>query len=220
MRRRRWIGALLATAVLAAGTAPALAKGASYVTIEGPGLSEPLVVDDPDLVGNLAMAALESVEAVASPPLWIEEAYLVTRWQEEGGRSFPFDQVLYFPDPKGGKALVYYIGIYGGEGPYDQTWFYATGRGQETMTAVLEAGVASAAVASPGLAPQSEVEGAALPAVVQPAPMETAGGVQPDGFTPALAGLIGIGLAAAGFAAGWAVCRGLAPAEGSFPGTR
>lgn len=197
MRHIRWMGAILAAAALAS-TAPALAKGeANYLSVTGPGIIHPAIVRDPDLVVALSMAALESVEEVAFPPAWIESAYIVTRGIEENGQVFPFDQVLYVPDPAGGRDYVYYVGIFNGDGPYDRNWYFASERGQEAMAMILSeaamAGPAPVATAAAAIRPGTDVanlsaEGAAR-LVVWPV------------------GLATVILAAAGFAAGWVLAR-------------
>jgi hypothetical protein len=182
MRHLRWSGCVLGVLVLGLAVTPGWAKGASFVTIEGPGLDQAIVVTDPERVQNLAMASLEAVDSAAFPPAWVGEVYVVTRWIEDGNPPIPFDQVLYAPDPEGGSALVYYVGIYNGDGPYDRNWYHATQAGQATMTAILrEAGLTG------GLAPD-----AAPPA--RSAPDSSVGIV-----------LAACALAAAGFAAGWFV---------------
>jgi hypothetical protein len=204
MRQARWVGAILIAAVLAAAVGPALAKGeTNHVTIDGPGFDQPLVVRDPQFTDDLGMAALEAVDAVAFPPAWIEEAYLVTRGYEEGERVHPFDQVLYVPDPQGGKAFVYYIGIYNGEGPYDRRWFHATRSGQETMEAILrqaDGGTSAARLA--GAAPaKKEAASAEATTVPSAAPRTTVTDVS-SRTTPHLA-LTAFVVAVAGFGAGW-----------------
>jgi len=210
---RRALGAMTMGAAILAGTAgPALAKGeVNHVTIQGPGLSQPWVVDDASLARHLGMAALEALDAAASPPGWIDEAYLVTRATQSDGRVFPLDQVLYVPHPLGGKALVYYVGFYNGEGPYDRHWFYATKEGQRTMETILrqarlEDGRARLDEAGDS---QASVDAAAA---AEPATPSTGAGPGPT--VPQLAAF-GLLLMAAGFGAGRAMHLRRAPAAPS-----
>jgi hypothetical protein len=195
---------MVTAAFLAVTVGPALAKGeTNHVTIQGPGIDGPWVVREPEFLDDLGMAQLEAVDDAAFPPAWIEEAYLVTRGYEDGARVVPFDQVLYAPDPQGGKAFVYYIGIHNGEGPYDRNWYHATASGQKTMEAVLrQAGAGTSAARLGGAAPARKDAVSAEAAVVPSTPPRTTVTNVSSRATPQLA-LMAFVVVAAGFSAGW-----------------
>ena len=50
---------------------------------------------------------------------------------------FPFDQVVYFPDPEGGRGSIFYGGIVNGSSEYDGKWFRASQEGEAALRAAL-----------------------------------------------------------------------------------
>jgi hypothetical protein len=189
-----------------------MAKGEpNHVTIQGPGIDEPWVVRDPQFLDDLGMGRLEDIEGTAFPPAWIEEAYLVTRGYEEQGNFYPFDQVLYAPDPQGGKAFVYYVGIYDGEGPYDRHWYHATAGGQQTMETIVQQAEAAQVAADEPAAPP--LEAISIPVASGNATSSAASSPTGDRTSSMpQAALLGLILVAAGFGAGWILRR--RPASG------
>lgn len=103
----------------------AYAKGQySFITIQGPGMKDPVRVTDPALTTDFfAFADMPrgAVEAPANPGA----AYEITRYYVDNNREVAFDQLHYYPD----TGYVYYDGLgfngSGGWSEYDRKWYAA-----------------------------------------------------------------------------------------------
>jgi hypothetical protein len=119
---------------------PAQAKGGAVkVVLSGPGWYGELVVEDPGLLGHLGTASFEDVESSPEIPPDLGAGYLLDRFGDSGEGALPFDRVVYFPDPAGGRGYVYYLETVNGDGPYDGRWFHATPEGEAAIQAVFDA---------------------------------------------------------------------------------
>jgi hypothetical protein len=67
----------------------------------------------------------------------LQRGYLLTRGYMQEDVFRPWDRVLYFADPNGGRGLIYYLEIIDGAGPSDGRWFHATAAGQAAMQEIL-----------------------------------------------------------------------------------
>ena len=119
---------------------PAQAKGDSVkVVLYGPDWYGELVVEDPGLLEHLGTATFEDVESVPEIPSDLGAGYLLDRYLDNTDGARPFDRVLYFPDPTGGRGFVYYLEIVDGHGPRDGRWFHVTPEGEAAINQVFSA---------------------------------------------------------------------------------
>ena len=120
-------------------TTIALASGNfSYVTIDGPGLTDELNVTDPALTSDFFIFA-DFTKGPIDPPANPGEGYEVTRVYIETIDNKPeakaFDQLLYFPYAD--EGYVYYVGVAEGSSEYDGKWFIANPAANEPFRAAL-----------------------------------------------------------------------------------
>ena len=120
-------------------TTIALASGDfSYVTIDGPGLTDELNVTDPALTSDFFIFA-DFTKGPIDPPADPGEGYEVTRVYIETIDDKPeakaFDQLLYFPYTD--EGYVYYVGVAEGSSEYDGKWFAANPAADEPFRAAL-----------------------------------------------------------------------------------
>jgi len=118
-----------------------LAKGNfTYVTIDGPGLTDKLNITDPALTSDFFIFA-DFTKGPIDPPADPGEGYEVTRVYIETIDNKPtakaFDQLLYFPYADGG--YVYYVGLSEGTSEYDGKWFVANPDADAPFRAALAA---------------------------------------------------------------------------------
>jgi len=116
-----------------------LAKGNfSYVTIDGPGLTDELNVTDPALTSDFFVFA-DFTKGPIDTPADPGEGYEITRVYIETIDGKPeaqaFDQLLYFPYADDG--YVYYVGLSDGSSEYDGKWFVANPVANEPFRAAL-----------------------------------------------------------------------------------
>lgn len=117
----------------------ALASGNfSYVTIDGPGLTDELNITDPALTSDFFIFA-DFTKGPIDPPAAPGEGYEVTRVYIETVDNKPeakaFDQLLYFPYTDDG--YVYYVGVSESTSEYDGKWFAANPAADEPFRAAL-----------------------------------------------------------------------------------
>lgn len=119
--------------------APSEAKGpAQKISVLGPGLSEELEILDPEILPDLSMASFENFLQAVPAPENIGPGYAMTRYyQIENGPFWPFDHLVYHPDPSGGLGVIHYLGIENGWSEYDGKWFAAQPQGEKVFASVL-----------------------------------------------------------------------------------
>ena len=121
---------------LASGT---WAKGPpEKVTIVGPDWFGEIKVTDPALLEHLGLAAFEDVESPVDTMEALDRGYLLSRGSLDGEEFQPWDRVLYFPSPSGGRGYVYYLEIVNGSGPYDGKWYYISEDGEAAIQEVFQ----------------------------------------------------------------------------------
>ncbi|MGB3399485.1 MAG: hypothetical protein WBA34_04855, partial [Candidatus Deferrimicrobiaceae bacterium] len=81
----------------------------------------------------------EDVESSPELPADLGAGYLMDRYGDVSDDALPFDRVLYFPDPSGGRGYVYYLETVNGHGPYDGRWFHVSPEGEAEMEQVFAA---------------------------------------------------------------------------------
>lgn len=133
-----WVVAVVLLALLALPPA-ALAKGPpDMVTIEGPGLEEPITITDPETLEAFAFYQFEDMEARMEAPAAPGEGYTITRYippvEQE---SHPWDRVIYYPAEQGG--YVFFEGLVDpdmwtqGQGH----WYHVSEAGEAAMRRIL-----------------------------------------------------------------------------------
>jgi hypothetical protein len=137
----------------------ALAKGPPQkVTISGGDLSAEIeVTDDAGILEALGTMMLEDFDTrTPDAPEGFDDSwgdgYLITRFYEDPpGHFFPFDAVLYYPDPEGGRGYIQYLGIANGWSEYDGKWFRASAEGEAALTLVITGAQDEASAAPSGI---------------------------------------------------------------------
>ena len=138
---KRMLSVLLLIVLLFAGVTTAQAKGAMPVRIEGPGLpAAGIELTDPADYEALAMGSLPDFFSAADPVPAYRKGYTIQRfWVDETtGQERVFDDLIYYPDPAGGRGIVYYVGIHDGWSEYDDHWFYAASAADALLREVLD----------------------------------------------------------------------------------
>lgn len=122
MFNRIRIASIVAFSSLLFTTLAVGAKGGfAFVTVTGPGLEEPVRLNDRALVMDFFAFANffeDRTEAPADPGSGFE----ITRHYEEGTGDVIFDRLHYYPE----TGLVFYDGIENGESEYDGEWYTAS----------------------------------------------------------------------------------------------
>jgi hypothetical protein len=135
------VGSLLAGLIVLLFSAPvAFAKGPpSRVMITGPGLAEPLVIDDPAVLDAFSLFQFEDVEHRIDAPADPGAGYTVTRYiLQPGGVYQPWDVVIYYPDAQGGSGAAYLEGLIGGSSTqFDGYWYAVSRAGEQAMQSLI-----------------------------------------------------------------------------------
>ncbi len=139
LRKKPSAVVLLSLVVVLFLSIPAQAKGGAVkVVLSGPDWYGEIVVEDPGLLGHLGTAAFEDFQSSPEIPADLGAGYLLDRYSDASEGALPFDRVLYFPDPAGGRGYVYYLETVNGHGPYDGRWFQATPEGEAAVRTVFD----------------------------------------------------------------------------------
>ncbi|MGA9531943.1 MAG: hypothetical protein WBR18_04435 [Anaerolineales bacterium] len=123
---RRVLGTLglLAVMIALAGKTAEAKYLASQVTIDGPILHNPLVIDEEaeitQIIGGFFVVPGENVIAPAHPG----HLFLLTvHTRDEDGRQFPVDRVVVSLDAAGRSAQLYRLGMVNGWSTGDGSWY-------------------------------------------------------------------------------------------------
>lgn len=144
--------AALLIAVLSVMAIPTIAsaKGTSnLIVITGPGIQGELQITDTESLEPLSMGMLETFPNALknAPDVDPNSGYTLSRYFASlgsGGKQTyqHFDTVIFYLNPSGGPAYVYYEGIYNGSSEYDGKWFLASRDGEQAMKRVIAAATA------------------------------------------------------------------------------
>ncbi len=136
------------------------AKGSpDRIVIVGPDWFGEIEVTDPEALQALGPSVFEEFDSPAESMDSLQRGYLLTRGFIHDDVFHPWDRVIYFADPSGGRGLVYYLEIVDGFGPNDGKWYYVSEQGESAIQEIFrEHGVhppgisqAEASATSPGL---------------------------------------------------------------------
>lgn len=112
---------IVAFAALLLTTLVAGAKGGfDFLTVTGPGLEEPVRLDDQALLTVWLFSDFPENRTTA-PETDPGPAYEITRHYVQGNGDVIFDRLHYYPE----SDLLFYDGIENGESEYDGEWFTA-----------------------------------------------------------------------------------------------
>lgn len=139
LRRSILTASVLAALTLALASTTGAKGPPERVTLAGPDWYGEIEVNDPSTLRSLSMAVFEDIESPVETFEPLGRGYLMNRGFLEDGRFKPFDRVLYFPSPSGGRGYVYYLEIVNGQGPYDGRWYHASEEGEAAIREVLSA---------------------------------------------------------------------------------
>lgn len=142
MRRRFLVAVLLLGLMAALGGKAAEAKYlASQVTVDGPILHNPVVVDGEaeinDLIGGFFVVPSENLVAQVRPG----HLFLLTVYtQAEDGSQAPVDRVVVSLDASGQSAQLYRLGMVNGWATQDGHWYEADPTAVSLLTTTLRQG--------------------------------------------------------------------------------
>ncbi len=221
--RIRAICYLLGAVVLLLPTALAAAKGLGALTIRGPGIQGELKLDDAKEMEKLDRSGFFELGRKVEAPQGLGDGYAITRHlhMEEG--LIPWDKLVYYPDPAGGQAYLYYEGSLdkNHQGFASTGWYRVRSGTEQVFHGILAAHGVAIAVSAP--APSGSVAGqppveAKANAIAEPAaesvaavPAAPAAETVRVG-TPETGFVLGIGVLIA-LVAAWAVLRRRQPSE-------
>jgi hypothetical protein len=121
---------------------PVAAKGrAIRIDITGPGIENPWVLTEPEVLEGLSIGRLEDLASgpIAAPfDDTAQPAYEMKRYMGiVGETSIPWDIVRYYADPNGARGYIYYVGLVNGFSEYDNRWFRVTESGETSVRDLL-----------------------------------------------------------------------------------
>ncbi len=121
--------------------APALAKGPpDKVVITGPGLKDPVEIEDPEALQAFSFFQFEDTERPIEPPAHPGYGYVITRYvAEPEGEYTAWDRLIYLPNSGGRGGVVLYEGLLG-EGMSSESdggWYLASEAGDAAMREIL-----------------------------------------------------------------------------------
>jgi hypothetical protein len=144
VRPGRILGGLLVVGILLSAAALAVAKGPpSLVSITGPGLAEPVEIDDPTVLEAFSFFIFEDVTTAQAAPDNPGEGYVVTRYitANNGISLKPWDRVIYYPASGEVDSSAYLEGLIGEDmsTEFDGAWYPVSTEGEAAMQAIIRA---------------------------------------------------------------------------------
>jgi hypothetical protein len=103
------------------------------IVIVGPDWFGEIEVTDPEALQALGPSVFEEFDSPADSMDSLQRGYLLTRGFIHDDVFHPWDRVIYFADPSGGRGLVYYLEIVDGFGPNDGKWYYVSEQGEAAI---------------------------------------------------------------------------------------
>lgn len=129
----------LALSFLLWSTPEAQAKGPVHrILISGGDLEGEVVITDVGLTSLLSLGYFEDFMAgEIEPPETLSEGYTLVRQFRNGSTYQTFDRTVYYPNEKGERGYVHYLGIENGSSGYDGKWYSVLPEGEMAMQRTL-----------------------------------------------------------------------------------
>ena len=107
------------------------------VHIKGPNIEGEVEVTRADILDGLGAEQFIDWSQSSTMAPFAVDGYELVRYYKDGDSYWALDRVRYYPNPKGGRGAILYVGgvdVNTGGGVWNGKWFNATPEGDEGMT--------------------------------------------------------------------------------------